>query len=64
MDFQIGYAFETGRFKGLSVLLQVNNVQNTPYKERYIGGISGNMDALGVQNTYGRQTLFGINYKM
>ncbi|MEI8029937.1 MAG: TonB-dependent receptor [Comamonadaceae bacterium] len=64
MDFQIGYAFETGQLKGLSVLLQVNNLQNTPYRERYIGGISGNMDALGVNNTYGRQMLLGLNYKM
>ncbi len=64
VDFQMGYAFEAGSLKGLSVLLQVNNLKDTPYKERYVGGVNGNMDALMTQNNYGRQVLFGINYKM
>ena len=64
VDFQIGYAFETGAYKGLSVLLQVNNLKDTPYKERIVGGVNGNMDALMIQNSYGRQVLLGLNYKM
>ena len=30
-DMQIGYELQSGRFKGLGLLFQINNVTNTPY---------------------------------
>ena len=58
-DAQIGYEFGDGtRLGGLSLLLQVNNLTNEPYvayaveEERVID-----------YQTYGRQVLFGMNYK-
>lgn len=59
MDVQVGYEFNSGVAKGLSVLLQVNNVNNEPYQEFY------NNDPTQVRQitTYGRTTLLGVNYK-
>jgi iron complex outermembrane receptor protein len=68
-DLQFGYNFETGRFKGLSFLFQINNLTDTPYRT------STNDDAYttvyGVHHMmperyqqYGRQYLLGANYKL
>jgi hypothetical protein len=44
--------------------LQVNNLRNAPLRTRYIGGIgSTNTDAPSEIDFYGRQMLFGVNYK-
>jgi iron complex outermembrane recepter protein len=65
-DLQLGYAFGTGTLKGLSLLLQVNNLTNTPYKTRKgIESSTPNPDATVPEryNTYGRTVLLGVNYK-
>ena len=62
VDAQVGYEFNTGQFKGLSVLLQVNNLTNSPYATRQGNGF-GTAVAPLEYNTYGRQTLLGVNYK-
>ncbi len=57
-DLQLEYKMPTGRFEGVTFLFQVNNLFNEPYRQY-----------LGVHNqpeqytTYGRQILFGVNYK-
>jgi len=61
-DAQLGYEFNTGQLKGLSVLLQINNLTNSPYATRQGNGL-GTAIAPLEYNTYGRQTLLGVNYK-
>lgn len=63
-DLQLGYEFNSGALKGLSVLLQVNNLTNSPYATRQGNGLTGDVIAPEEYNKYGRQTLLGINYKL
>lgn len=63
IDAQLGYEFETGALKGLSLLLQVNNLTNSPYATRQGNGF-GEVVAPQEYNLYGRQYLFGVNYKL
>jgi iron complex outermembrane recepter protein len=60
LDLQLGYEFQSGPAKGLSLLLQVNNLTNAVYEEYY------NNDPTQVRQStkYGRTFLFGINYKL
>lgn len=62
-DLQIGYEFQTGSYKGLSILLQVNNVTDSPYVTT-TGDGSGQVTGPQEYNTYGRQVLFGLTYKL
>jgi iron complex outermembrane recepter protein len=57
-DLQLGYEFQTGMLKGLNLLLQVNNLDNEPYREYDAG--SGRDTKL---DEYGRTILFGVSYK-
>ena len=63
-DLQLGYEFQGGGLKGLSVLLQVNNVANSPYATQFGSGFSGAVLAPEEYNKYGRQTLLGVSWKM
>ncbi len=63
IDMQLGYEFATGSMKGLSLLLQVNNLTNSPYATRQGNGF-GEIVAPAIYNSYGRQVLFGVNYKL
>ena len=58
VDLQASYEFKTGYLKGLSLLIQANNWNNTPFQEY-------NTDPNVITNkvTYGRTYLFGANYK-
>nr|WP_315467734.1 TonB-dependent receptor [uncultured Undibacterium sp.] len=58
VDLQASYEFQSGWLKGLSVLVQANNWNNTPFQEY-------NTDPNVITNkvTYGRTYLFGANYK-
>ncbi|WP_271009415.1 TonB-dependent receptor [Paucibacter sp. B51] len=64
-DMQIGYSFETGSFKGLGLLLQVNNLTDEPYRTSVSVGNAKNPDNLMPERytTYGRQILLGASYK-
>jgi len=66
IDAQLGYAFESGPLKGLSLTLQVNNVRDRPYRTR-VGVSSGASDPKSTlperYTSYGRQVLFGGTYK-
>ncbi|KQW45619.1 MULTISPECIES: TonB-dependent receptor [unclassified Roseateles] len=66
MDAQVGYAFESGAFKGLSLTLQVNNLRDRPYRTR-VGISTGSVDPTATlperYTSYGRQLLVGGSYK-
>lgn len=59
VDFQTGYEFREGVFKGLSVLFQVNNVTDEPYRELDVGTVR----AEALYGEYGRTYLLGGIYK-
>ena len=59
LDFQTGYTFREGStFEGLSVLLQVNNLTDEPYRQYYPqNGLTQRYEE------YGRQYLLGLTWK-
>jgi len=68
VDAQIGYTFETGSLEGLGVLFQVNNLTDSPYRTRLGLDTGGTTTADGTTlletyEKYGRQFLFGVNYR-
>lgn len=66
-DLQIGYAFdEQTRWNGLSILLQVNNLTNSPQKTQQISGLPNNVEVGRPLDytTWGRTVMFGLNYKL
>ncbi len=58
VDFQIGYTFKEGAYKGLGIMLQVNNLNNSAY-ETYADRKDHQMEYA----KYGRTVLLGANYK-
>lgn len=65
-NLQAGYEFQDGRMKGLSFLLQINNLTNSPYKTVQITTLtSGAQFSTPLEyDTYGRTFLLGVNYKL
>jgi len=66
-DLQIGYAFaDDTRWNGLSVLLQVNNMTNSPQKTQQISGLPNGVEVGRPLDyvTWGRTVMFGVNYKL
>ncbi|MES2016041.1 MAG: TonB-dependent receptor [Pseudomonadota bacterium] len=65
VDFQLGYSFEHGTYKGLSLLLQVNNVTDAPAVQTRGPEVGGNGQGLlpWKYNSYGRTVLLGASYK-
>lgn len=59
IDLQLGYEFENGPLKGLSLMAQMTNLGNEPFR-RYRKTRDNNIE----NTTYGRTVLFGLNYKM
>ncbi|MCF7222890.1 TonB-dependent receptor [Marilutibacter chinensis] len=59
LDAQIGYSFADGTaLEGLSLLLQVNNLTDEPYREYFFdNGLAQRYEE------YGRQVLFGVSYR-
>jgi iron complex outermembrane recepter protein len=58
-DLQLGYEFQSGPAKGLSVLFQVNNLGNEPYVEYY----NNDLTQTKQYTKYGKTYLLGVNYK-
>lgn len=58
VDLQVGYEFQTGMLKGLSVLLQGNNLTNAQF-QRY----SNTPDNVVEKVKYGKTYLLGVTYK-
>ena len=65
-DFQLGYAFDEGRWSGLSILLQVNNLSNSPMKTVQTAALPNGVSVTRPleYDTYGRTVMFGVNYKL
>lgn len=65
-DLQLGYEFDEGRWKGLSLLLQVNNLSNAPDATVQYATLPDNEPLTRPleYDTWGRTVLFGINYKL
>ncbi|KZC17546.1 TonB-dependent receptor [Rhodanobacter sp. FW510-R12] len=65
-DLQIGYAFTGGSWNGLSLLLQVSNLTNTPDKTVQVSGLPNNVQVARPleYDTWGRTVMLGVNYKL
>ncbi|MDE3211306.1 MAG: TonB-dependent receptor [Pseudomonadota bacterium] len=65
-DLQLGYAFDHGRWNGLSILLQVNNLTNTPDSTVQFATLPNNVPLTRPleYDTWGRTVLLGFNYKI
>lgn len=63
-DFQMSYDFQSGMFEGVSVLFQVNNLTNTPYRTVQDSLFDGGSRQPLEYDLYGRQILLGLNYKL
>jgi iron complex outermembrane receptor protein len=59
VDLQLGYEFQRGWFKGLSVLFQANNIGDAKFQQ-YTTDPSKITDT----KVYGRTYMFGLNYKL
>ncbi|MFK3740008.1 TonB-dependent receptor [Massilia sp. TN1-12] len=59
VDLQFGYEFQTGAMKGLSLLLEMNNVNDAPYM-RY----RKTKDNVIEDKRFGRTVMIGLNYKL
>ena len=59
VDAQIGYEFQSGLLEGASVLFQVNNLTDEPFKTFQNGDERQVID----YQTYGRTFLIGLNYR-
>jgi iron complex outermembrane recepter protein len=59
-DVQLGYSFPAdGALQGLSLLLQVNNLENEPFRSTF----DGRDDRPREYFEFGRTYLFGVNYR-
>ena len=65
-DLQLGYAFSEGSLNGLSLLLQVSNLTNTPDKTAQVAGLPNNVQLTRPleYDTWGRTVMLGLNYKL
>jgi iron complex outermembrane recepter protein len=65
LNFQAGYEFKEGKAAGLSLLLQVNNLTDSPYRTIQMATLtSGASYQTPLENdTFGRTILLGFNYK-
>ncbi|WP_254441969.1 TonB-dependent receptor [Duganella vulcania] len=61
VDFQLGYEFKEGQYKGLSLLFQVINANDAAYQTTLS---NGTLKVPGEYTKYGRTMLLGLNYKM
>ena len=59
VDMQLGYEFATGAYKGLGLLLQVNNLTDSAFRN-YIG----QSDRQSTYQKYGRNVLLGASWKL
>ena len=65
-DFQLGYAFDQGKWKGLSLLFQVVDLTNSADKTVQISGLPNNVQLTRPLelDTWGRTVMFGASYKL
>lgn len=58
-DMQLGYTFQSGPLENFGVLLQVNNVENEPFRSSFDGDSARPREYF----EYGRTYLLGVNYR-
>ncbi len=58
-DLQLGYTFQRGPLQNVSLLLQVNNLENEPFTSSF----DGRDDRPREYFEYGRTYLLGVNYR-
>lgn len=58
-DLQLGYTIQSGTLENLSFLLQVNNLENEPFRSTFGGDSTRPREYF----EYGRTYLFGVNYR-
>ncbi len=58
-DVQLGYTIQSGPLKDLGFLLQVNNLENEPFRSSFDGNSARPREYF----EYGRTYLFGVNYR-
>lgn len=58
-DLQLGYTIQSGTFKNLGFLLQVNNLENEPFRSSFGGNDAQPREYF----EYGRTYLFGVNWR-
>jgi len=58
-DIQLGYTFRSGSLQNLSFLVQVNNLENEPFRANR----DGINERVNNYYEYGRTYLFGVNYR-
>jgi iron complex outermembrane receptor protein len=63
-DFQTSYEFQSGTLDGLTILLQVNNLTNTPYRTVQDSLFDGGSRQPLEYDLYGRQVLLGLSYRL
>ena len=65
MDMQFGYEFpDTSALNGLSVLLQVNNLTNEPFRTEVSESTGTGLLFPEEYTEYGRQYMLGFRYKL
>lgn len=65
LDFQTSYEFgDNTRLHGLSILFQINNLNNSPYRNVQDSNFPGGTMAPQEYTLYGRQYLVGLSYKL
>jgi iron complex outermembrane receptor protein len=65
-DLQLEYDFSQGRWSGLSLLLQVYNLTDSPNVTQQIAKLPNNVSVARPLDyvTWGRTVMFGVNYKL
>lgn len=58
-DLQLGYTFQSGPLENFGILLQVNNLENEPFRSQF----DGRSDRPREYFEYGRTYLLGVNYR-
>lgn len=63
VDAQISYEFQDGALQGLTLLAQVNNLTNEPYRTRLGTTVANGAFLPERYDRYGRQLLVGMSYR-
>lgn len=65
-DFQANYAFDSGAFKGLTLLLDVSNLTDAPYRTEQVSSLPNNvMVSMPLEfDTWGRTFSVGFRYSV
>jgi len=65
-DLQLSYAFDAGKWKGLTLLFQVSNLTNSPDAKVQVAGLADGEKLTMPQyyDTWGRTVMLGASYRL